>query len=156
MPVAGTDKTVADLKEADFNYAAPLDMTNISVNWDTKFLEDYWRTGKLPELFYDNTRQALSSAEPGFSFNFFENENETLRNACTEVTSDKDSDSDVCNLGSLNMSRIEDIAEFRQCVELATKFLICGTLKAQLPYDKVYKIREKNRRLGLGLSLIHI
>ena len=45
MPVAGTDKTVADLKEADFNYAAPLDMTNISVNWDTKFLEDYWRTG---------------------------------------------------------------------------------------------------------------
>ena len=130
-------------------------MTNISVNWDTKFLEDYWRTGKLPELFYDNTRQALSSAEPGFSFNFFENENETLRNACTEVTSDKDSDSDVCNLGSLNMSRIEDIAEFRQCVELATKFLICGTLKAQLPYDKVYKIREKNRRLGLGLMGMH-
>lgn len=155
MPVAGTDKTVADLKNADFNYAAPLDMTNISVNWDTKFLEDYWRTEKLPELFYDNTRQALSSAEPGFSFNFFENENETLRNACTEVTSDKDSDSDVCNLGSLNMSRIEDIAEFRQCTELATKFLLCGTLKAQLPYDKVYQVREKNRRLGLGLMGMH-
>jgi ribonucleoside-diphosphate reductase alpha chain len=155
MPVAGTDKTVADLKNADFNYAAPLDMTNISVNWDTKFLEDYWRTEKLPELFYENTRQALSSAEPGFSFNFFENENETLRNACTEVTSDKDSDSDVCNLGSLNMSRIEDIAEFRQCTELATKFLLCGTLKAQLPYDKVYQVREKNRRLGLGLMGMH-
>ena len=155
MSVAGTDKTIADLKESDFNYNAPLDMTNISLNWDTKFLEDYWRTGKLPELFYQNTRQALSSAEPGFSFNFFENENETLRNACTEVTSDKDSDSDVCNLGSLNMSRIEDIAEFRQCTELATKFLLCGTLKAQLPYDKVYKIREKNRRLGLGLMGMH-
>ena len=155
MSVAGTDKTIADLKESDFNYNAPLDMTNISLNWDTKFLEDYWRTGKLPELFYQNTRQALSSAEPGFSFNFFENENETLRNACTEVTSDKDSDSDVCNLGSLNMSRIEDIAEFRQCTELATKFLLCGTLKAQLPYDKVYQIREKNRRLGLGLMGMH-
>lgn len=153
MPVAGTDKTVADLKNADFNYAAPLDMTNISVNWDTKFLEDYWRTEKLPELFYDNTRQALSSAEPGFSFNFFENENETLRNACTEVTSEDDSD--VCNLGSLNMSRIEDIAEFRQCTELATKFLLCGTLKAQLPFDKVYETREKNRRLGLGLMGMH-
>ena len=155
MSVAGTDKTIADLKESDFNYNAPLDMTNISLNWDTKFLEDYWRTGKLPELFYQNTRQALSSAEPGFSFNFFENENETLRNACTEVTSDKDSDSDVCNLGSLNMSRIEDISEFRQCTELATKFLLCGTLKAQLPYDKVYQIREKNRRLGLGLMGMH-
>lgn len=153
MPVAGTDKSVADLKNADFNYAAPLDMTNISVNWDTKFLEDYWRTEKLPELFYDNTRQALSSAEPGFSFNFFENENETLRNACTEVTSEDDSD--VCNLGSLNMSRIEDIAEFRQCTELATKFLLCGTLKAQLPFDKVYETREKNRRLGLGLMGMH-
>lgn len=153
MPVAGTDKTVADLKEADFNYHAPLDMTNISVNWDTKFLEDYWRTGELPEVFYDNTRQALSSAEPGFSFNFFENERETLRNACTEVTSEDDSD--VCNLGSLNMSRIEDIAEFRQCVELATKFLLCGTLKAQLPYDKVYETRTKNRRLGLGLMGMH-
>lgn len=153
MSVAGTDKTIADLKESDFNYNAPLDMTNISLNWDTKFLEDYWRTGKLPELFYQNTRQALSSAEPGFSFNFFENENETLRNACTEVTSEDDSD--VCNLGSLNMSRIEDIAEFRQCTELATKFLLCGTLKAQLPMDKVYEVRTKNRRLGLGLMGMH-
>lgn len=41
------------------------------------------------------------------------------------------------------------------CVELATKFLICGTLKAQLPYEKVYKVREKNRRLGLGLMGVH-
>ena len=35
------------------------------------------------------TRQALSSAEPGFNFNFFENENETLRNACTELLQTK-------------------------------------------------------------------
>ena len=153
MPVQGTDKTMADLKEADFNFACPLDMTNISLNWDTKFIEDYWKTGELPELWYKNTRQALSSAEPGFSFNFFENENETLRNACTEVTSEDDSD--VCNLGSLNMSRIEDIKDFAQCTELATKFLVCGTMKAELPFDRVYKVREKNRRLGLGLMGMH-
>ena len=153
MHVPGTDKTMADLKEADFNFACPLDMTNISLNWDTKFIEDYWRTGELPELWYKNTKQALSSAEPGFSFNFFENENETLRNACTEVTSEDDSD--VCNLGSLNMSRIEDIKDFAQCTELATKFLVCGTMKAELPFDKVYKVREKNRRLGLGLMGMH-
>jgi ribonucleoside-diphosphate reductase alpha chain len=40
-------------------------------------------------------------------------------------------------------------------VTLASKFLVCGTLRADLPYDKVYKVREKNRRLGLGLMGIH-
>ena len=128
-------------------------MTNISVNWDTKFIQDYWDTGTLPELFYDNARQALSSAEPGFSFNFFENENETLRNACTEVTS-KDTTVMFATL-ALNMSRIENLREFTQCVDLATKFLLCGTLKAQLPYDKVYEVRKENRRLGLGLMGMH-
>jgi ribonucleoside-diphosphate reductase alpha chain len=38
---------------------------------------------------------------------------------------------------------------------LASKFLVCGTLRADLPYEKVYKVREKNRRLGLGLMGIH-
>jgi len=40
-------------------------------------------------------------------------------------------------------------------VGLASKFLVCGTLRADLPYEKVYKVREKNRRLGLGLMGIH-
>ena len=59
-----------------------------------------------------NVRQALKTAEPGFSFNFFDKENETLRNACTEVTSADDSD--VCNLGSINMGRIESLKEFAE------------------------------------------
>jgi ribonucleoside-diphosphate reductase alpha chain len=33
--------------------------------------------------------------------------------------------------------------------------LVCGTLRADLPYDKVYKVRDKNRRVGLGLMGIH-
>lgn len=72
---------------------------------------------------------------------------------CTEVTSEDDSD--VCNLGSLNMSRIETIDEFQTAVELATWFLACGTLVADLPYPKVALIRAKNRRLGLGLMGMH-
>ena len=40
-------------------------------------------------------------------------------------------------------------------VELSTKFLICGTLKAHLPYEKVHETREKNRRLGLGFMGVH-
>ena len=151
--VGGTDKTLAQLKEADFNTRAPLDMTNISVNYDTEWLCDYWNTGDYGEIFLKNCEQALSTSEPGFSFNFFDKEKETLRNACTEITSEDDSD--VCNLGSVNLSRIEDIYEFTDVVNLATKFLVCGTLGADLPYQKIYEIRTKNRRLGLGLMGIH-
>ena len=35
----GYQLTIADLKEKDFNYPAPLDMTNISLNYDNAFLE---------------------------------------------------------------------------------------------------------------------
>ena len=153
MDVGQTGFSIGQVKEQDFNFAAPLDMTNISVNYDTEWLLKYWKTGEVGDVFKTNVRQALKTAEPGFSFNFFDKENETLRNACTEVTSADDSD--VCNLGSINMGRISSLKEFTEVVELATKFLICGTMKAKLPYEKVYQTREKNRRLGLGLMGMH-
>ena len=153
MPIGSTGFTVGQVKEQDFNFKAPLDMTNISVNYDTAWLLNYWKTGDVGEVFKTNVTQALKGAEPGFSFNFFDKENETLRNACTEVTSEDDSD--VCNLGSINLGRVDSLEEFQGIVELATKFLLCGTERAKLPYDKVYVIREKNRRLGLGLMGIH-
>ena len=153
MPVGSTGKTLWDIKQEDFNFAAPLDMTNVSVNYDTDWLLNYYETGEVGSVFQENIKQAMKTAEPGFSFNFFDKENETLRNACTEVTSADDSD--VCNLGSLNFGRIETISELKDVVRLATMFLICGTLKAQLPYDKVYLVRAKNRRLGLGFMGVH-
>lgn len=171
--------TLAEAKQHDFNFPCPLDMTNISLNYDDKFLEaciphtasgDYnalrrWydhktqhltdnKVGfKLPETFLKNCEQALRTGEPGFSFNFGDKENETLRNACTEVTSEDDSD--VCNLGSINLGNIESIDELKDVVRVASKFLVCGTVRADLPYDKVREVREKNRRLGLGLMGIH-
>ena len=153
MPVGSTGKTLWDIKQEDFNFPAPLDMTNVSVNYDTDWLLNYYETGEVGSVFQENIKQAMKTAEPGFSFNFFDKENETLRNACTEVTSADDSD--VCNLGSLNFGRIETITELKDVVRLATMFLICGTLKAQLPYDKVYLVRAKNRRLGLGFMGVH-
>jgi len=144
--------TYKDAKEANFNAHAPLDMTNISLNYDNAFL-DRIQNGQLPPTFIENVRQALKSGEPGFSFNFGDKEHETLRNACTEVTSEDDSD--VCNLGSINMGSIESLAEFREVVRLASGFLVCGTITADLPYDKVYEVRKKNRRLGLGLMGMH-
>jgi ribonucleoside-diphosphate reductase alpha chain len=139
---------VREQKLKDFNFPGPLDMTNISVNYD-----DAWGFDSANSIFLQNCRQALETGEPGFSFNFGKHENETLRNACTEVTSEDDSD--VCNLGSVNLGNISSLDEFKSVVALASKFLVCGTLRADLPYAKVYQVREKNRRLGLGLMGIH-
>lgn len=155
-----TEETKA-AKLSNFNAWAPLDMTNISVNYDDAALGYPYHLlaeenpndsiSKLADnpVFKRNVRQALETGEPGFSFNFGAKQNETLRNACTEVTSEDDSD--VCNLGSINMGNIPDLETFKSVVSLASKFLVCGTLRADLPYEKVYKVREKNRRLGLGL-----
>lgn len=142
------DPVIKELKDKDFNFPANLDMTNISVNYN-----DAWLKNPLSEVFMQNCRQAMETGEPGFSFNFGAKQNETLRNACTEVTSEDDSD--VCNLGSINIGSISNVEEFKDLVGLASKFLVCGTLRADLPYEKVYKVREKNRRLGLGLMGIH-
>jgi ribonucleoside-diphosphate reductase alpha chain len=148
-----TDKvTLAQAKETNFNFPAPLDQTNISVNYSDEWLGlgvDAWKD----PIFLENCQQALTTGEPGFSFNFGDKSNETLRNACTEVTSEDDSD--VCNLGSINMGNIESLEEFKDVVALASKFLVCGTVRADLPYDKVQQVRSKNRRLGLGLMGIH-
>jgi ribonucleoside-diphosphate reductase alpha chain len=144
-------EAVRELKTTDFNFPAFLDMTNISVNYDDKWL--YHHNRHELHTFVENVKSAMKTGEPGFSFNFGEKQNETLRNACTEVTSEDDSD--VCNLGSLNLGNISSLDEFKSVVELASKFLVCGTLRADLPYDKVYAVREKNRRLGLGLMGIH-
>ena len=148
-------EVVREQKLKDFNFPGPLDMTNISVNYDDAALYGQGVLQKLDEcpVFIENCRQAMMTGEPGFSFNFGKKQNETLRNACTEVTSEDDSD--VCNLGSINLGNITNLEEFRSVVSLASKFLVCGTLRADLPYDKVYKVREKNRRLGLGLMGIH-
>lgn len=164
MPIGNSGYTLKQAKQDDFNFPAPLDMTNISVNYDDAAffpekihgVEESWTVKKsLSEnpIFVENCKQAMSTGEPGFSFNFGDKENETLRNACTEVTSEDDSD--VCNLGSINLGAIESLAEFKDITTLASKFLVCGTVRADLPYEKVAEVREKNRRLGLGLMGIH-
>lgn len=146
--VNGDTYTFSHAKIDDFNHPAPLDMTNISVNYD-----DAWLQNKMSSVFIENCAQAMKTGEPGFSFNFGNKQSETLRNACCELTSEDDSD--VCNLGSVNIGIIDDINRFRHVVNLAIKFLVCGTVKADLPYKKVYDVREKNRRIGLGLMGVH-
>lgn len=148
-PMGSTGLSYGDMKRNDFNFRAPLDMTNISLNYDDRFLE----SEELPAIFIQNVLYALRTGEPGFSFNFGSKSLETLRNACCELTSEDDSD--VCNLGAVNMANVETLEEFKDVVGLASKFLICGTLRSDLPYEKVYKVRERNRRIGLGLMGVH-
>ena len=140
--------TVSDMKKLNFNYPAPLDMMNISLNYD-----DAWLKGNGSDVFTENCYQALMTGEPGFSFNFGEKQNETLRNACTEITSEDDSD--VCNLGSINMAAVESVEDFKDVVALASKFLVCGLIRAHLPYKRVEEIRQRNSRIGLGLMGMH-
>lgn len=94
----------------------------------------------------------VTTAEPGFSVNY-ENRRESLRNACTEITSEDDSD--ICNLGSLNMARFSTKEQFASAVRDATLYLLAGTVYSDLPHDEVYATREKNRRLGLGIMGVH-
>ena len=149
---------VKDLKEKYFDFPAKLDGTNISVLLDDEFFKAY-NNEKHPlhshahNVYWSTVRQMLTTAEPGFSVDIGDNKGETLRNACTEVTSYDDSD--ICNLGSINLSRISSIEEFSRTVELGTAFLLAGTVYSDVPYSQVDKIRSKNRRLGLGLIGIH-
>ena len=94
----------------------------------------------------------LETAEPGMCFNFGEYSKETLRNACAEFTSEDDSD--VCNLGSVNFRQIDNQKELQRVSYLASKFLVCGGYRGDLPYKKVEEVRAKNRSIGLGLMVI--
>jgi ribonucleoside-diphosphate reductase alpha chain len=149
---------VRDLKEKDFNFPAQMDGTNISVQLDDEFFdamddENHPKHTHASLVYWATVKQMLKTAEPGFSIDVGKNRKETLRNACTEVTSD--TDSDICNLGSINLARISSLEEMKEMVELGTALLLAGTVYSDVPYPKVDQVRTKNRRLGLGLMGIH-
>lgn len=145
-------------KADDFSVVAPMELTNVSVILDDEFFRAYeaeWHPAHdlAHEVYWKTVEKMVTTAEPGFSVDTGENAGESLRNACTEVTSRDDSD--ICNLGSLNLAKIESIDELRSAVELATLFLIAGTVYSHVPYSKVAKVRTQNRRLGLGVMGVH-
>ena len=145
-------------KERDFTVEAPMELTNVSVILDDRFFEAYhneWHPEHdlAHEVYWKTVEKMVVTAEPGFSVDTGANAGESLRNACTEVTSRDDSD--ICNLGSINLARIDGVKEMKEAVELASLFLIAGTVYSHVPYSKVGKVREQNRRLGLGVMGVH-
>lgn len=149
---------VKALKERDYNFPARLDGTNISIILDDVFFtayndERHTNHSHAYATYWAVVRQMLETGEPGFSIDTGVNNGENLRNACTEVTSRDDSD--ICNLGSINMAKVESLEDMFEVVEVGTAFLMAGTLYSDVPYAEVDKIRTKNRRLGLGLMGLH-
>jgi ribonucleoside-diphosphate reductase alpha chain len=149
---------VREMKSKDFNFPANMDGTNISVQLDDDFFKAYHdekhtHHSQAQSVYWTTVRQMLKTGEPGFSIDTGKNSRETLRNACTEITSEDDSD--VCNLGSINLARINSTQEMAEVVELATAFLLAGTIYSDVPFSKVDLVRGKNRRLGLGLMGLH-
>lgn len=151
-------EAIRKLKEEDFNFPAEMEFTNISVLLDDEFFAayddpDHELHERAHHIYNLTVEYMVRSAEPGLSVDIGPNAGETLRNACTEITSSDDSD--ICNLGSVNLSRIESKEEMEEAVRYGTLFLLAGTVYSDLPYGKVNIVREKNRRLGLGVMGVH-
>lgn len=145
-------------KAKDYNHPAPMDGTNISVILDTEFFKAYHdpehpQHALAQSVYWDTLYRMLSDAEPGFSVDCGENEGENLRNACTEITSFDDSD--ICNIGSINLSQVTCLEVMAHLTRVGTRFLLAGSVYSDLPYAEIGKVREKNRRLGLGLMGLH-
>lgn len=60
-----------------------------------------------------------------------------------------------CNLASINLARIDSLEEMEKVVELGTIFLLAGSIYGDVPYEKVKIIRDKNRKIGLGILGLH-
>ncbi len=145
------------MKEKDLEFRLPMELTNISVVYDTEFFvaienKKHEKHEEAMKVWLDNCHQAFSTAEPGMGFNFMRDA-ESLRNACTEVVSEDDSDK--CNLGTVWMNRCEDKEEFAEVVKYSTMFLLCGGIYSDVPTDKIKEVGLKNNRIGLGLGGMH-
>ena len=161
------------LKKKDWNFPAPMDTTNISVSLDDEFFYAYghctrdlstvrgehvapdggkWET--WAHRVYDTAiDHMLKHGEPGFTVDTGDKSDEVLRNACTEITSADDSD--VCNLGSLVLSRFDSPDQFGVALRDWVLFLTAGSVYSDVPYARVGEVRELNRRLGAGLMGVH-
>ena len=163
-------KDLREYKAQNFNFPVPMEGTNISVILDDDFFAAYhtpgwsktysrWGTTYQVDhawahrVYWESVRSMLETAEPGLSIDVGPNAGQSLRNACTEATSADNGD--VCNLGSLNMARFSSLGEFAAAVRYGTAFLLCGTLASEVPVQKMLAVREKNRRVGLGLMGVH-
>lgn len=144
------------MKAKNFEYPAPLDMTNVSVIIDQEYL-DGLRDGNAAvwELHYRICERMARTGEPAFrnqSRILADDPGAVTGNACQESTLH---DRDTCNLGSVVMPRIRDLDHLERVVRLAIRFLYNGSIKGCYPTEQIAEVARQNRRLGLGIMGLH-
>lgn len=139
---------VQAMKAKDYNFPADLDCTNISA-----ILDDTFFNHPDMELWDQLVYQMVTTGEPGVSINCGTERSRKGRNACCEFITDQDSD--MCNLGSLNFSRIESARELVDVIKAAVIFLVMGGIKADVPYRKCRNIRTAAPKIGVGVMGVH-
>lgn len=144
---------VRAIKARDSQFPASLDMTNISVRLDDVFFKRIKKDESVQQLYYEVCKSMCKTGEPGFSIDVGKNKDDILRNPCTEIVSD--TDSDCCNLGSINLSRISSLSELEEVTRLSIRFLYNGTFVSWLPHPDFDTVRNHNRRIGLGIMGLH-
>lgn len=144
------------MKSKNFEYPAPLDMTNASVIIGDKYIEGLRTSNpEVWKLHREITTRMARTGEPAFrnQSRILQDDDRALTgNACQESTLH---DRDTCNLGSIVLPRIRDIDHLVEVTELAIKFLYNGSLKGNYPTDEIETVARKNRRLGLGMMGLH-
>jgi len=132
------------------------DIPACELNISTKLME------KLPDKAFFNIVNITAVAKDGYDDVYcadvkqpehsFMAEGVIVKN-CTEIVSRDNGD--VCNLASINIAKINHIDQFAEAVWNTIGFMLCGTIYGKLPLDIMHTIRDKNRRLGLGLMGLH-
>lgn len=141
---------IQERRKIDINTPAPGDMTNISVALNPKFFAAY--ENRLDSLhshavavYNELITNMCLTGEPGIQVDY---DGQTLRNACTEIISDSDSDS--CVLGAINFANVKE-DELEEVTDCATAFLLAVTEANISPTAKCKEVQRRNRRLGLEL-----
>lgn len=144
------------MKAKNFDYPAPLDMTNVSVIVDAEYLlglqngdERIWR------LHREICELASRTGEPAFRNDVLikrDDPDAVTGNPCQEAVLH---DNDVCNLGSIVLPRIKSLSHLEEVVRLAVRFLYNGSLRGYYPTDTIAATAKRNRRIGLGIMGLH-
>jgi len=144
------------MKLKNFEYPAPLDMTNVSVIIDKEYLARLKSNDPyILALHRKICTYMARTGEPAFR-----NEERILQdddkaytgNACQESTLH---DNDQCNLSSIVMSRIKNLDHLEEVTKLAIQFLYNGSCLATYPTKDIEDTVTRNRRLGLGIMGLH-
>lgn len=128
-----------------------LKCSRLDLNLDREPQRDARRFVKVVEVrTLNTTAETFCFTEPETGLGTFEG---IVTGQCTEFVTDEDSD--VCNLGSINLANVTSLAEMETLSRLGAMFLYCGTITGLAPNAKSGRVRDRNRRIGLGIMGVH-